>query len=261
MRIQDCFAKLKSEDRSALITYIMAGDPDLATTAEILQDLPASGADIIELGMPFSDPMADGPAIQEAAIRALANKTKTADIFKLVSDFRQTNNHTPIILMGYYNIVLHYGIEAFVAHCNKVGVDGLIIVDLPPEEDGDLYGYASKAGISLIKLVTPTTDAARLQKILPKASGFLYYVSILGITGTKSATADSVREAIAAFKKHTDLPIVTGFGIKTPANVAEFKDHTDGVVVGSALVNKIKNNPATARSEVSDLVKELASAL
>jgi tryptophan synthase alpha chain len=261
MRIQNCFAKLKFEDRSALITYIMSGDPDLATTAEILRDLPANGADIIELGMPFSDPMADGPAIQEAAIRSLANKTKTSDIFELVNDFRKTNNHTPIILMGYYNIVLHYGIEEFIAQCKKVGVDGLIIVDLPPEEDSDLYGYASKVGVSLIKLVTPTTDADRLQKILPKASGFLYYVSIMGITGTKSATADSVKKAINGFRQYTDLPIVTGFGIKTPANVAEFKDYTDGVVVGSALVNKIKNNPDNARSEISALVRELASAL
>jgi tryptophan synthase alpha chain len=252
-RIADCFANLKNQNKTGLVTFNMAYDPDYTTSLDVLKALADNGADIVELGMAFSDPMADGPAIQEAANRALAAGSKMPGIFKMVREFRESNQHTPLILMGYYNPVYHYGLEKFTADAASAGVDGLIIVDLPPEEDDELFTYAARHKISLIKLVTPTTDAARLAVILKKASGFLYYVSVAGITGMQSATSNSVKEALTLFRKHTDLPIAVGFGIKTPEQAQALHGVADAVVVGSALVNKIKE--AGAVTEVTKLVK------
>jgi tryptophan synthase alpha chain len=256
-RITTAFTTCKNQKRAALITYLMAGDPDRATTLSALESLAKNGADIIELGMPFSDPMADGPAIQAAAIRSLANHTKLKDVLAIVADFRK-HHDTPLLLMGYYNPVLHYGLEAFTRDAKQAGVDGLLIVDLPPEEDTALHQAAQKTGLDFIKLVTPTTDAARLAKILPKASGFLYYVSIAGVTGTKQASTDSIEAACARFKAQTDLPIAVGFGIKTPEDVRAIAPFAEGIVVGSALVGALKEKGVDA---VGMLAKALAEGL
>jgi tryptophan synthase alpha chain len=253
-RIKIKFDTLKQQNRAGLITYIMAYDPSLAKSTEILNGLPEAGADIIELGMPFSDPMADGPTIQEAAIRALEAGAKLAGILQMVAEFRKNNVSTPLILMGYYNPLQHYGLNKFIDDAKKAGVDGLLIVDLPPEEDDQLHALSLKAGLSLIKLITPTTDEARLQIILKKASGFLYYVAVAGVTGTKSASYDSIEGAVARIKKHTDLPLAVGFGIKSPADVEAVGKHADGVVVGSSLVSKIAGGDVKA---ALGFVKEL----
>jgi len=251
-RIDQTFASL---DRPALITFITAGDPDLKKSFQVLKSLPAAGADIIELGMPFTDPMADGPTIQAAALRALESGASMETTLQMVRDFRKENTTTPIVLMGYANPVFQYGYGDFVTDASNAGVDGLIIVDLPPEEDDALHSAAKNKDIHLIKLVTPTTSADRLKTILPKASGFLYYVSITGITGSASADMKSVKAQIDMIRKHTDLPIAAGFGINTPEDVAAFKEITDAVVVGSAIVKRIAND------DVAGFVTSLAKAL
>jgi tryptophan synthase alpha chain len=231
----------------------MAGDPDLKKAQELLNALPEAGADIIELGFPFSDPMADGKTIQAAAGRALKAGTKLQNVLAMVAAFRKKNNTTPIILMGYVNPMLHYGIEKCVADAAKAGVDGFLIVDLPPEEDDVLYKAAAKNNIAIIKLATPTTDAARAKIILKKASGFVYYVSLAGITGAKSANASAVKKSVAKLKKQTKLPIAVGFGIKTPAQAKEMASFAEAVVVGSALVDALQKGKDNALKFVQQL--------
>lgn len=266
-RIAQTLAATQAAQRAALVTFIMAGDPDHETTAKILAELPKAGADIIELGMPFSDPMADGPSIQAAGIRALKGGATMVKTLSLVRGFRAQNSTTPIVLMGYFNPILAYQPEKFLADAAAAGVDGLILVDLPPEEDADFRAKANKLGIDIIRLATPTTDAARLPMVLDGASGFLYYVSIAGITGTKSATVDHVRTALAAIRKQTALPLAVGFGVKTPEQLAELAAFADGVIVGSALVDRIAANldgsgkiGAQIVPEISALVRAFAAA-
>ena len=266
-RIAQTLAATQAAKRAALVTFIMAGDPDHETTAKILAELPKAGADIIELGMPFSDPMADGPSIQAAGIRALKGGATMVKTLSLVRGFRAQNSTTPIVLMGYFNPILAYQPEKFLADAAAAGVDGLILVDLPPEEDADFRAKANKLGIDIIRLATPTTDAARLPMVLDGASGFLYYVSIAGITGTKSATVDHVRTALAAIRKQTALPLAVGFGVKTPEQLAELAAFADGVIVGSALVDRIAANldgsgkiGAQIVPEISALVRAFAAA-
>lgn len=270
-RISDTFAKTKTANRAALITFIMAGDPDHATTAQILAALPKAGADIIEIGMPFSDPMADGPAIQAAGIRALRAGATMQRTLDLVRGFRQSDRITPIVLMGYFNPILAYDPDKFLAAAAQAGVDGLIIVDLPPEEDGEFRIKALQLSITIIRLATPTTDTARLPQVLDGAGGFLYYVSIAGITGTKSATVEHVRTALNSFRNSTKLPLAVGFGIKTPEQLQPLAQFADGVIVGSALIERIANNlvapldstgKASAQivAEISAFVQALAAA-
>lgn len=237
-RLETTFKALGEEGRKALITFTMAGDPDVDTSVALLDEL-AKSADILEIGMPFTDPMADGPAIQAAGLRALANKVGMNETFGIVQKFRSKNSGTPIVLMGYFNPVFNYGIEKFMKDCATFGVDGLIIVDIPPEEAKEIAPLAQQNGLSLIRLITPTTDEARLGKILEGASGFLYYVSITGVTGTASADPVKVGKHIAAIKTKTNLPVVAGFGIRTPADAAAMAKIADGVVVGSAFVQQI----------------------
>jgi len=238
-RIERRFAALKAEGRGGLVTFLTAGDPDPETSREIVLGLPTAGADLIELGMPFSDPMADGPAIQASSLRALKNGATLAKTLDLVRSFREQDDDTPIILMGYYNPIYIYGVEAFLSDAKAAGVDGLIIVDLPPEEDSELCIPAIDADIRWIRLATPTTDAQRLPKVLNNASGFVYYVSILGITGTASVPEEATRNAVDYLKSHTDLPVAVGFGIKTPEMAATIARTADAAVVGSAIVERI----------------------
>lgn len=252
-RITNCFTNLKQQNRKGLVTFITAGDPDLATSRDILHALPAAGVDVIELGMPFSDPMADGPAIQLASQRAMAAGMNLPKILQMVQEFRATNQTTPIVLMGYYNPIHAYGRDKFLREAKAAGVDGLIIVDLPPEEDVELCLPAKQHGIHFIRLVTPTTDAARLKVILNNASGFLYYVSVAGITGTKQASEAPIREAMAMIRAATDLPVVVGFGIKTAEQVKTIGSLADAVVVGSAIVERMAK-PTTGQTMVDDVV-------
>lgn len=239
-RLERRFAALKAEGRGGLVTFTTAGDPDYDTAFEILKRLPEAGADVIELGMPFSDPMADGPAIQAAGLRALDSGMTLRKTLEMVRSFRTDDDETPIVLMGYYNPIYSYGVDAFVKDALGVGVDGLIIVDLPPEEDDELCEPAVAAGLHFIRLATPTTDDARLPKVLTNTSGFIYYVSIMGITGTKAASADAVRAAVTRLKSHTDLPVAVGFGIRTPEQAAEVAAVADAAVVGTAIVDRVK---------------------
>ena len=241
-RIPGRFAALKAEGRAGLVTFVTAGDPDLETSKEILFGLPGAGADLIELGMPFSDPMADGPAIQASSLRALKNGMTLKKTLGLVAEFRKTDDETPVVLMGYYNPIYIHGVEAFAADAKAAGVDGLIIVDLPPEEVDELWKPAREAGIDFIFLTAPTSDDARLPVIVKRASGFVYYVSITGITGTRSADVADVKKSVERIRKHTDLPIGVGFGIKTPEQVAEIAQVADAAVVGSALVDVVVEN-------------------
>jgi tryptophan synthase alpha chain len=262
-RLENTFAKLKADGRKAFITFTMAGDPDAGKSVEILHELAASGADVLEIGVPFTDPMADGPAVQAAGLRALNGGMTLNGVFEIVQQFRSKNNDTPIVLMGYFNPILRYGIDKFINDCNKFGVDGLIIVDIPPEEAEEILPQAQQNNLSFIRLLTPTTDEKRLGKILPQASGFLYYVSIAGVTGTKTADASAVEAHILNIRKSTDLPIVVGFGIKTPADAAQFAAFADGVVVGSAIVQNIEQNQNDKEliSLVSTQVKALRTAV
>ena len=225
-----------------LVTFTTGGDPDFNTSLEILKTIIHNGIDIIEIGMPFSDPMADGPTIQESSVRSLSNGTKINDIFEIVMNIRKFNNEIPIILMGYSNSIFNLGIDNFTAKCAETGVDGLIIVDLQPEEDSELYTKSKERNIDLIRLITPTTDQTRLDTILSKASGFLYYVTVTGITGQNSANIVDLKKSIKIIKSSTKLPIVAGFGIKNRNDVENISTFTDGVVVGSSIVNIIKDN-------------------
>ena len=269
-RIETIFANAKAAGRGTLGVFVTAGDPNAATTPALLDALVGAGVDFIELGMPFSDPMADGPAIQAASLRALKGGMTLAGTLQIAADFRKRHPDTPLILMGYYNPIYIYGNDRFIADAVTAGVDGLIIVDLPPEEDTELCLPAKKAGLKFIRLVTPTSDETRLPAILAEASGFVYYVSVLGITGTKSAAGDSISAAYQRIRSQTDLPIVAGFGIRTPAQAAEAATLTDGAVVGSAVVDIIATNltdkPQNGINndivqKVATFVGELASAI
>ncbi|MBT5659819.1 MAG: tryptophan synthase subunit alpha [Rhodospirillaceae bacterium] len=241
-RIARRFEELKAENRGGLITFLTAGDPDGETSLALLKGLAGAGADLIELGMPFSDPMADGPSIQAAGLRALNAGATLKKTLAQVRAFRKDDGDTPIILMGYYTPIYVYGVEAFIADALAAGVDGVIIVDLPPEEDAELCLPALQAGLPFIRLATPTTDDERLPTVLAHTSGFVYYVSIAGITGTKSAESTDIGEAVARLHRHTDLPIAVGFGIRTPDQAAEVARIADAAVVGSALVDRIAGN-------------------
>ena len=238
-RIDDRFAALRAENRAAFIAFVMAGDPDPERSLEIVRGLPGAGVDLIELGMPFTDPMADGPSIQLAGQRALAAGQTLAGTLDMVRAFREGDERTPIILMGYYNPIYSMGVERFVQAAKEAGVDGLIIVDLPPEEDDELCLPAARAGLHFIRLATPTTDDRRLPAVLRNTSGFVYYVSITGITGAAAAVADEVAPEVGRIKRATDLPVCVGFGVRTPENAAAIARVADGVVVGSAIVNRI----------------------
>ena len=239
-RLGDRFAALRAAGRAGLIPFLTAGDPDFETSLALLAGLPGAGADIIELGMPFSDPMADGPAIQASSLRALGGGQTMIRTLELVRRFRAEDDATPIVLMGYYNPIYIYGSERFLADAKAAGVDGLIVVDLPPEEDRELCLPAQAAGLHFIRLATPTTDEARMAKVLTNASGFIYYVSIAGITGTRSAEAADVAAHVARLRKRTALPIAVGFGIRTPAQAATIAGVADAAVVGSALVERVR---------------------
>ena len=241
-RLTTRFAKLRAENSAGLITFVTAGDPDFDTSLAIVKGLPKAGADVIELGMPFTDPMADGPAIQAAGLRALKAGGSTKKTLELTRRFRETDSETPIVLMGYFNPIHHYGVERFATDARAAGADGLIIVDLPPEEDRELREPAQAAGLHMIRLATPTTDAARLPQVLANASGVLYYVALAGITGTKSANAADTERAIAHIRAATKLPIAIGFGIRTPEQAAEIARFADAAVVGSALVSTVAAN-------------------
>jgi tryptophan synthase alpha chain len=262
-RIATKFKELKTANKKGLVTFITAGDPTLEQSSSILKNLPSSGADFIEIGMPFTDPMADGPAIQASSLRALNNGMNLKGVLNLLSDFRSQDNETPVILMGYFNPIYKYGCEAFIRDAKNAGTDGLIIVDLPPEEDAELRIPAQKAGIDLIRLITPTTIGTRLDTVLDGASGFLYYVSITGVTGTKSANTDAVSAHIKTIKAKTDLPVAIGFGIKTPEDANAMAKIADAVVVGSAIVNNMYENQSS--NDLSDIitnqVQELKSAI
>ncbi|MEA1649708.1 tryptophan synthase subunit alpha [Nitrospirillum sp. BR 11164] len=241
-RIDRRFAALKAEGRAGLVAFITAGDPDHDTCLDLLKGLPGAGADLIELGMPFTDPMADGPAIQASTLRALAAGARMTRTLDLVKAFREGDADTPIILMGYYNPVYAYGVDRFLADAKAAGVDGLIVVDLPPEEDEELCLPAQAAGVNFIRLATPTTDKARLPAVLANTSGFIYYVSIAGITGAGSATSDAIAAAVAHLRTGTDLPVAVGFGITTPEGVADVARVADAAVVGSAIVRRLEAN-------------------
>ena len=238
-RIERRFASLKAEGRAGLVTFVTAGDPNEKTAREIIMGLPAAGADLIELGMPFSDPMADGPSVQASSQRALKAGASLATTLELVRTFRVADDDTPIVLMGYYNPIYIYGVEAFLVDATAAGIDGLIIVDLPPEEDSELCQPAIDAGIRWIRLTTPTTNDERLPKVLRNASGFIYYVSILGVTGSATTPEEATRKAVERLKSHTDLPVAVGFGIKTPEMAATVAKSADAAVVGSAIVDRV----------------------
>jgi tryptophan synthase alpha chain len=267
-RIGRRFASLAAERRAGLIAFITAGDPDIAVSSQILAGLPGAGADLIELGMPFTDPMADGPAIQASSLRALRSGMRLTKVLDIVAAFRRQDDATPIVLMGYYNPIYSYGVERFLSDARGAGVDGLIIVDLPPEEDEELCIPARRAGLDFIRLATPTTDAARLPKVLNHASGFLYYVSITGITGTRSASTDVVEAAVDRLKQATKLPVAVGFGIRNPEQAAAIARFADAAVVGSALVDRVAQKldahgkPAADTAEhVLELVRKLAGGI
>jgi tryptophan synthase alpha chain len=267
-RLAPRFAALRAEGRAGLVTFIMGGDPDYATALEILRGLPQAGADVIEIGMPFSDPMADGPAIQAAGLRALNGGMTLKRTLEMVTEFRKTDINTPIVLMGYFNPIYSFGCEKFVAAAKTAGVDGLIIVDLPPEADAELCLPAIARGLHFIRLATPTTDAQRLPAVLANTSGFLYYVSITGITGAAAPEVNAVHSHVARIKKATRLPVAVGFGIRTPEQVKAMAGGADAVVVGSALVEAIRNSlgrkgESTGNSApaVLHLVKQLSEPL
>lgn len=255
-RFERAFAK-----GPALVTFITGGDPTPDATPALLDALVEGGADVIELGMPFTDPMADGPAIQSANLRALAAGTKTAHLFKIAADFRARHPDVPLVLMGYANPMTIRGSEWFAAECQKAGVDGVICVDIPPEEDAELGPALRAAGVSLIRLATPTTDAARLPAVLEGSSGFLYYVSVAGITGLQQAAQASIDEAVARLKAATDIPVAVGFGVRTPEQAAKIAKVADGVVVGSALIDLVAQHGANAAGPVRDLTRALADAV
>ena len=264
-RIDTRFAQRRAEGRAALVTFLMCGDPDMETSLELIRALPGAGADVIEIGMPFTDPMADGPSIQAAGLRALKAGASLAKTIRLVADFRKTDNETPIVLMGYFNPIYVYGVERFLADAKAAGVDGLIVVDLPPEEDAELCLPALNAGLNFIRLATPTTDGKRLPTVLRNTSGFVYYVSVTGITGAAIPDYSRVSEAVGRIKAHTPLPVAVGFGVKNAQTAASIAQHADGVVVGTALVDALKGSldgqdRATGKTveAVTALVRDIA---
>ena len=265
-RIDRRFAELQRQGRTALVTFTMAGDPDTKTSLEILQALPKAGADVLEIGMPFTDPMADGPAVQAAGLRALGAGQTMKKTLAVVRDFRKHDDATPIVLMGYYNPIYIYGVDKFLVDAKSAGVDGLIVVDLPPEEDEELCLPALKAGLNFIRLATPTTDDKRLPAVLANTSGFVYYVSITGITGSAAPDAGKVHAAVTRIKRHTKLPVAVGFCVRTAKQAQALAANVEAVVVGSALVNAVKDSldkkgkatPKTVKA-VARLVTELAS--
>jgi tryptophan synthase alpha chain len=265
-RIDRRFETLKAQGRAALVTFLTAGDPDTSTSLALLKALPKAGADVIELGMPFTDPMADGPAVQASSQRALKAGQDMVATLAMVRSFRSTDDSTPIVLMGYYNPIYIYGVERFLADAKAAGVDGLIVVDLPPEEDEELCLPALKAGLNFIRLATPTTDDRRLPAVLANTSGFVYYVSITGITGMAAPDTSRVNDAVARIKRHTGLPVAVGFGVKTAEHARAIAQGADGVVVGSALIDALKatlDEKGQAREgtvkAVTDLVSSLAA--
>ena len=256
-RIDDTFAALKSQNKKAFVTYIMAGDPDVGRALAVMQGLPGAGVDIIELGVPFTDPMADGPTIQLAGQRALEGGMTLDKTLKMVQDFRTMDQKTPIVLMGYYNPIFSRGVDVFLTQAKAAGIDGLIIVDLPPEEDAELCLPAQAAGLNFIRLATPTTDAKRLPTVLQNTSGFVYYVSVTGITGAAAAVATDVAPEVARIKASTDLPVIVGFGISTPDQARAIAGVADGCVVGSAIVKEISTGKPVA--EILAFVARLAA--
>jgi len=263
-RIDARFAELAKKGRSAFVTYVMAGDPNPATSLEIIRALPKAGADVIELGIPFTDPMADGPSIQAAGLRALKAGMTLNKTLEMVGAFRKDDDATPLVLMGYYNPIYIYGVDKFLADARTAGVDGLIIVDLPPEEDTELCVPALKAGLNFIRLATPTTDDKRLPAVLANTSGFVYYVSITGITGSAAADSKAVGEAVARIKRHTELPICVGFGIRTPGAARAIAERANGAVVGTALVDALRgslDSDGRATAKTVSAVAELAASL
>jgi tryptophan synthase alpha chain len=265
-RIETRFARCRAQNRAALVTFVMAGDPDASVSLDILKSLPGAGADLIEVGMPFSDPMADGPAIQAAGLRALHAGMTLGKVLAQVQKFRDQDAETPIVLMGYYNPIYVYGVERFLRDARAAGVDGLIVVDLPPEEDEELCLPALRAGLSFIRLATPTTDDARLPAVLANTSGFVYYVSVTGVTGAARPDYSKVAAAVKRIKAHTPLPVAVGFGVKDAAAAAEIAANADAVVVGSAVIDALaktldgekRGGPATVEA-VGRLVSELAA--
>ena len=267
-RIKSKFEELKNSNKKGLITFVTAGDPNYDASLEILKKLPDAGADIIEIGMPFTDPMADGPGIQASYLRALEAGQTLKKTIQLVKDFREFNSNIPIVLMGYYNPIYKYGIETFIKNIKDIGVDGIIVVDLPPEADRELCIPANEKGIDFIRLATPTSNEDRLPKIVNNASGFLYYVSVAGITGSKAPEISSIESKIKTIRNFTDIPIAVGFGIKTPEQAVNIAKTADAVVVGSAIIDKIneaykkdKNNIKLIADSAADLVKNLSNAL
>ncbi|TPI66115.1 tryptophan synthase subunit alpha [Mesorhizobium sp. B3-1-3] len=258
-RIDRRMAKLKAEGRPALVTYFMGGDPDYDTALAIMKALPGAGSDVIELGMPFSDPMADGPAIQAAGLRALKGGQTLAKTLKLASEFRAGDDETPIVLMGYYNPIYIYGVDRFLTDAKASGIDGLIVVDLPPEMDDELCIPALKAGVNFIRLATPTTDDKRLPKVLENTSGFVYYVSMTGITGSALADTAKVSAAVTRIKGHTALPVCVGFGVKTAEQARVIGASADGVVVGTAIVNAIANVLGPKGEKTADPAEAVAT--
>ncbi|CCV03787.1 tryptophan synthase, alpha subunit [Mesorhizobium metallidurans STM 2683] len=258
-RIDRRMAKLKNEGRPALVTYFMSGDPDYDTALSIMKALPKAGADIIEMGMPFSDPMADGPAIQAAGLRALKGGQTLVKTLKMASEFRSADQETPIVLMGYYNPIYIYGVDRFLSDALASGIDGLIVVDLPPEMDEELCIPALKAGINFIRLATPTTDDKRLPKVLQNTSGFVYYVSMTGITGSALADTGKVAAAVKRIKGHTDLPVCVGFGVKTAEQARVIGANADGVVVGTAIVNAVANVLGPKGDKTADPAEAVAT--
>jgi tryptophan synthase alpha chain len=263
-RIDARFAELSRQGRSALVAYLMAGDPDPKTSLDIIKALPKAGADMIEIGMAFTDPMADGPSIQAAGLRALKAGMTLKKTLEMIRDFRKDDNATPVVLMGYYNPIYIYGVDKFLVDAKSAGIDGLIVVDLPPEEDTELCIPAMKAGLNFIRLATPTTDDKRLPAVLANTSGFVYYVSITGITGSGSADSTVVGEAVARIKRHTKLPVCVGFGIRTPEAARAIAENANGAVVGTALVDALRaslDGEERATSKTVGAVADLVSAL
>ncbi|MEP4288007.1 MAG: tryptophan synthase subunit alpha [Nitratireductor sp.] len=267
-RIDRRMATLKEQGRPALVTYMMGGDPDYDSALSVMRALPQAGADIIELGMPFSDPMADGPAIQAAGLRALKGGQTLKKTLAMATDFRADDDETPIVLMGYYNPIYSYGVAAFLKDAKAAGIDGLIVVDLPPEMDAELCVPALEAGLNFIRLATPTTDDKRLPTVLQNTSGFVYYVSMTGITGSALPDTSRVGEAVGRIKAHTPLPVCVGFGVKSPEQAAAIAAGADGVVVGTAIVNTVAATPdadgqrgADPAAAVSSLVASLKAAM
>ena len=265
-RIEAKFADLKSKKESAFVTFLMAGDPTIKESHTIFKKLPKLGVDIIEIGMPFTDPMADGILIQKAGQRSLSNETNLNNIFDLVREIRKQDNKIPIILMGYYNPIYQYGNENFISRCLNDGVDGLIVVDLPPEHDSELCDLTTEIDLDFIRLATPTTDKKRLNTVLNKSSGFLYYVSVMGITGTKEPDLELLKKQVINLRKETDIPIGVGFGIKRPDQAKKISEFSDAIVVGSSLIEKIminykNNNEDDVLLEISEYIKSLKAVI